>query len=180
MHVPVCLTEDAVMQLFEENRAGIAGLLKIKLGNPQLTDDIVQEARIAVYQHWREFDPDKGSFFKWASVIALRKGFAALHKQNRQKILLESPLIETMLYETERVVSETNWEQQNRALQACLRRLNGFQQRVLKLRLVQARTCADTGALTGQSPGAVRVLAHRLKLLLSQCIRQRLSEDDTL
>lgn len=122
-------------------------------------DDVASDAWLAVLQGLRRFRGGEAEFRAWLFTIARRK---LIDQQRRDQARPTSPLddspAEPLAPDTADVAAERMGT--NRVV-ALLGRLPAEQAEILLLRLVGGLDVASVARITGRSPGAVRVAAHR-------------------
>ena len=151
---------EAFAQLFETFGRLVYGILTARLPGADV-DDVAQET---FAQAWRRLptlrDPDR--FGPWIAAIARRRAVDHLRSTRAFSPLDEAPAVDGGV--------EASLEAA-RILDA-IRRLPEAYSETLVLRLVEGYSGPEIAALTGLTPGSVRVNLHRgLKLL-----RERLGE----
>ncbi|TGK28132.1 sigma-70 family RNA polymerase sigma factor [Leptospira gomenensis] len=70
--------------LYEENHRTIYHFLLKISGDPEVAEDLTQEAFLKVFTFYSKFDPERGSFTTWACSIAKNLYFKHYNKQKKE------------------------------------------------------------------------------------------------
>lgn len=76
----------------EKRLPDLRGYTRMLCGDPELADDIVQNACLKAWHARRSFDPDKGSMKAWLFTIARNEFLQYLRKQKRVECFAPSDL----------------------------------------------------------------------------------------
>jgi len=134
-----------------------------RLGVPDdQADDVVQEVLLSIHHARQTYDPTR-SFTAWLQVIAERRAIDHLRRTNRRRLReVDAPLA----YETHADPSadpSRPVEHSDGALQAerIIAGLPERQREAVKHLVLGEQSLSEAAALTGRTPGALKVNLHR-------------------
>ncbi len=135
-------------------------------------DDLASETFLQVARGLDSFEGDEGAFRSWVFVIAHRRMQDARRAATRrpQPAGVETDEALAGLRSSFDVEEEVVGGVADDRLSAALETLSGPQREVLALRVVGDLSVADTAAVMGKSPGAVKVLQHRALRALKEAL----------
>ncbi|QDV51452.1 sigma-70 family RNA polymerase sigma factor [Gimesia fumaroli] len=169
-------SQSEVARLLTQYRRALYAYIYACVRNSADADDVFQEVSIAVVESFSQLETEAG-FFPWAREIAHRRVLAHQRKSNREKPL--NPQVLSALSEaTERVENQRPLSTRREKLQECLERLPSLSRELI------ARCYNDQGESVGmvaeqfgQKVSAVYARMHRIRVILRDCISQRLQEE---
>jgi len=151
----------------------VAGYIHAALGDYHQAQDVLQQTAVALVRKFDQYDPDR-PFAAWAigvarlELLAHRRQFATDRHQFSEK------LIDQLADGYASMTPQLN--QMDTALSQCIDEMQGQSRRALELRYRQNLKPAEVAAQLGMQPGSVRVMLHRIRAALRQCIERRLGE----
>lgn len=128
-------------------------------------DDVVQETLLSVHRARHTYDPSR-SYNAWLAALASRRAIDALRQQGRRD-LRELPELEGMDYPdgADDAGEQVDQDSRARKLRQAIAELPDGQRQAVEAALKE-QSLAETSALTGRSPSALKVSLHRaLKVL---------------
>ncbi|WP_244952253.1 sigma-70 family RNA polymerase sigma factor [Roseimaritima ulvae] len=137
-------------------------------------DDVLQEVSIVLWEKFDEFRPD-GDFRAWACGIARYKVLAWLRDKGRDRLVLNSEVVEMLANES--LQAESHLEQQRLALESCFEKIPSEQRDLLAGAYRQNVKIQDVAARSGRSVGGFYQWLHRMRKLLLECIGRELAEE---
>lgn len=161
-----------VQGLFVQHLPALRGFVLSLVSDYSLVDDVVQETFLVVSAKAGEFQ--RGSNFRaWAWTIARFKVLQALQKIPKTEQRLSDEVIES-LCATE---ASEDWpaEEQLRQLAACLGELAPKARLAVELRYQQAHKPPEIARRMGWTVDAVHVALSRARVVLRNCVQQRLA-----
>ena len=108
------------VQLLTENQTRLYGYVYSLLGDDNRTADVLQETNLTLWRKIGEFDPHK-PFLPWAFAFARFQVMAHLRDHQRDRLLLDADLAETLSQEAERQVNQIDLVRA--ALRPCMQAL---------------------------------------------------------
>lgn len=148
----------------------IESFIRALVPDAHLVEDVVQEVYIVVSRKYSEF-ADGTQFGAWVREIARRTALSQLRKAGRAAAL-EPETLDAMEASFEREPSA--WEDEKRALRACVESLPEESVRLLDSRYVDEAPLAVIAARVGRSVDGVKALLRRLRQKLAECAAARL------
>jgi RNA polymerase sigma-70 factor (ECF subfamily) len=155
----------------------LQGFILPLVGCLSAAQDVVQEAAIAVWERFDQYDPAR-PFLPWAMGIARNKAMMYLRRQRRY-IFLSDELVQRLAEEAAN--QESLAEQRHQALQSCLAKLTDDDRG-----LVRARYGGDARSLqelADTSRRDLKSLYRRLALVrrqLRDCVNHVLATGDAI
>ena len=120
-----------------------------------------------------EFCADK-SFWAWASGIARMKVLSYFRDCQRNRLIFDDALVESLALAAERVSEEGDLRGSN--LRDCLEKLPADKRELLVNRYVAKTSISALARQIGRSNAAVSMLLHRLREILLKCIQGKMGE----
>jgi RNA polymerase sigma-70 factor, ECF subfamily len=159
------------MRLFVQHEPQILRAIMVLV--PQVADarDVLQETSVMLWQQFSAYDPQR-PFVNWALGYArnfIRRHFRALERGKR----ISDVAIEVLLTASEKRAELL--DQRADALATCLRRLPCESREILEGYYYQQQTVQDLSSRYAKSVEAIYKIIQRLRLVLLDCINQRLS-----
>jgi RNA polymerase sigma-70 factor (ECF subfamily) len=158
--------------LWTEAQPVVSAYILSLVRNFHAAEDILQQVAIVLVREFEKYDCGR-PFLPWALGIA--KNVAL--KQRREMTRDTSCLLDTALLDQLQVGFEESanaWAPLREALQICLTRQQKRMLEVLRWRYGFDLKPQEVANRMGLNPGAVRVMLHRARTALRQCIEQRL------
>jgi RNA polymerase sigma-70 factor (ECF subfamily) len=134
-------------------------------------DDIVQDAVVALWKRFDDYDPER-PFFPWACRFAFLQVLKHRQKIARSRLVFNEDLVDKLAkdYETEHPALVARRD----ALQGCLKKLPSQDRELISTRYGSGDTIRAMARRTG---GSVHKLYHsleRIRKLLMKCVNQTL------
>ena len=141
--------------------------------DPFLAEDTFSDLTLEIARSWDRYDRQR-PFGNWARGVARRVALANLRKQNRQAILLDEEILESVAAEIDSRGSEAELEVHKQALRNCVGRLSATNQELVKLRYFQNQSYTEISQSSGRTVGALYVVFNRIHSALAQCVERGL------
>ncbi len=163
---------EQLARLWTESQPVVASYILSLVRDFHSAEDLLQQVAVVLV---REFDKyDRGRpFLPWALGIA--RNVALKSRREMAKDL--NRLLDTELLDQIQVGFEENmsdWTALRQALQICLQKQQQRMLEVLRWRYVFDLKPQEVAARMGVTSGAVRVMLHRARSALRECIQHRL------
>ncbi|HEY2762051.1 MAG TPA: sigma-70 family RNA polymerase sigma factor [Pirellulales bacterium] len=138
-----------------------------------LAEDILQQVAVILVREFEKYDPAR-PFLPWSLGIAKNVVLKSRRDMARDSSrLLDSELVDRLQAAFEQDLEV--WGSLRQALHACLQQQKGRLQEALQWRYSQDLKPQSIAEKMGTTAGAVRVMLHRARAVLRECIRRRLS-----
>jgi RNA polymerase sigma-70 factor (ECF subfamily) len=136
-------------------------------------EEIVQEVAVSAFRS-RENWAEGTNFTAWCIGIArnlLRMRWRTLARDRH--VLGDPDLMERLAVAHAEI--EDAWAEERPALAACLRTMTGRSRELVVWHYYEGRSVDDIAALARLAPSHIRVLLHRIRAALRECIRRRIA-----
>ncbi len=153
---------DAIAAVYLEVGPGLRGFLRRRVGHGEVADDLVEQTFVELLEGCGRFRGDGRSLRAWL-YRAARNNLNDWWKRadrrsdheltSRRASSLADPAPDPGMRATDAVLDP--------GLEAGLAELTAEQREVLELRVVAGLTVDEVAAITGRTPGAVKLLQHR-------------------
>ncbi len=157
-----------------ENQTRLYGYIYSLLGDHSKTADVVQETNLVLWRKLDEFQT-QASFLPWAFAIARFQVLAHLRDQNRDRVLLDAELVESMSHDIERHSEKI--ESMREALRQCLQSLTEKNRQLIEFRYFHCQSIQELAGATNRSESAMKVALMRIRRQLTECVRKRLATE---
>jgi RNA polymerase sigma-70 factor (ECF subfamily) len=153
----------------------VHSLLVARLGDRMAVDDVAQEVALAAFQRLESYD-DTRSFTAWALGIAHHKAtdWLRLHGP-RRLVITDEQALATLI----QVGADMERELHDRefALHGCLEVLQGRARDVIHLFYIEEKSVHDISSALEMSVSHVKVMLHRVREALRDCVGKRLASE---
>ena len=159
-------------KLWADAQPAVSGFVRGAISDLATVDDIMQDVALALYSGFADYDPAR-PFVAWALGIAKHKVHDRWRTTARSRQVAHDPeLLEALTQVSDEMAGEL--DEQRRALQECLRQVEGRPWDLLQLHYVEGKQPRDIASDLGLEAGHVRVLLNRVRTALRQCVDRRL------
>ncbi len=126
--------------------------------DPQLAEDIAQEAFVEVWRKAATFDPDKGSVKSWILTIAHRRAVDRVRREQTQRDRLAAQHVETEAVsgEQEQVVDAMETEWQSQRVREAVNHLSDKQREAIELAYYGGLTQQEVSETLGVPLGTAK------------------------
>lgn len=166
---------DQFLRLFVEHEEGLRLFVRSLLFSHDESREVMQDVAVVL---WRKFDPslDSLSFRRWAFGVARMEVLSFRRDRARDRHCFGREVDELL---SEAVMEQADsMERELRALEACLKKLPDPQRRLVE-KVYAPRVRIDEYADSiGVTAMALYKKLHRIRLLLMECTRTTLAEED--
>lgn len=162
------------IQLLTENQNRLYGYIFSLVGDRSQAADVLQETNVVLWRKIEEFDLRK-PFLPWAFTIARYQVLANLRDRKRDRVLLDSELVESISSEAESKAGQI--ESVRDALGRCLERLDPSNRKLIESRYFEAKPLDEMAQDSSRSTGSIKVALLRIRKRLAECIQQRLAAE---
>lgn len=140
--------KNALYALYDKYSGALYGVVLRMCRDKELSEDLLQEIFVTIWEKIDQFDPDKGKFYTWAYRIARNKTLNALRKTD--------PLIQkediSVYNDIEQEESGPNYE----ALNGVIKKLEVHHQKVIELVYFKGYTHREAHKLMGVPLGTFK------------------------
>ena len=163
--------KEAFGQLYELYVERIYNYVYYRVGNEADAEDLTSKIFYRALQHIGRYE-DKGvPFSAWLYRIA-RNLVANWYRDQSRRTIISLDDIAQWQFSGEGPELSAEWEENQEALLAAIRRLPTERQEMLILKFVDRQSNAEIGRIMGRSEGAIKSLYHRTLLSLREELAQ--------
>jgi RNA polymerase sigma-70 factor, ECF subfamily len=130
--------------------------LRVVVGK-EVAEDVASQVWVEVVAGAASFRGDEAAFRRWVFATARRRGLDHRRRWWQRSVVLRPP----GAYELDRPVFDAPMDEAEAAALARVRQLPAVQAEVVLLRVLGGFSAEEVAAITGRSPGSVRVIQHR-------------------
>ena len=162
------------VRLLTEHQTRLYGYVFSLVGDHSRAADGVQEVNLVLWRKVHEFDTTK-PFLPWAFAIARFQVLAHLRNHQRDRLLLDAEVVDTLSDEVERQSNQL--EPVRTALRTCLQRLTPNNRELIEHRYLRSMSIADVATSTNRTVTAIKVALLRIRRQLAECVEKRLAAE---
>lgn len=165
-----------VQEMLRDGGRELAAFVRMLVGGGDRAEDLYQETCLEIWRSRERFESG-ADFGRWARGVARNVVLRACRSRGGAPTTPFGPEVVEQLAEAweERLDGPTEREV---ALRACLDELSAPHQQLMDLAYREERSHAEVAASTGRTTGSVKVLLHRIRKKLMDCVNRRLREGD--
>ncbi len=168
--------EDKFLEMLSAEKRRILRFSQIYAHSPEDREDLFQEIIFQLWRSWPAFKGDS-AVSSWIYKIALRVAirFSTRNRKRRQpQVALDG--IQRKFIHREASYADAEQQELLRLLRKCISTLNDMERLIVALYL-EDLPYRDISEILGISENLVAVKMKRLKLKLSNCIKERTDEE---
>lgn len=160
------------VKLLAEHERRLQHYVRVLLPNPSAADDVLQESKIAMWQHFDKFEIGS-NFNAWAHrfvfnrVLAYRK----TKKRYNDHFILSDDFYEMISEQVES--NEDEVESKIDHLKVCLEKLPAQQKSLMKLRYFEEASIESIAEKIGKKLDATYRSISRIRVTLRECVNQQ-------
>lgn len=170
----VCTLTEGLVQY----RGMLFGFIYSLVRDVSVAEEIFQEVAVVAMEKERKADEVIREPAAWLKEVVRRLVQAGFRTRQGRLITLDTEYLEQVSLgfeaETENDFHHTKLD----ALGNCLGRINAQHRELLQRRYADGESYDDIARDVHRSPGALRVLVHRLQRHLADCVEHRLAEEE--
>ncbi|MEQ8211309.1 MAG: sigma-70 family RNA polymerase sigma factor [Lacipirellulaceae bacterium] len=140
--------------------------------DPEGARDLLQETNLVLWRKAKDFQPGT-SFEAWACKIAYYEVLTERRKRGRDRHMFSEAVVSLLASEAEPKLAQL--DERSLALDECLGQLHPRQRQQLLERYSPGGSVKALAEATGTTQGAVATTLYRIRNLLSDCIKSKLS-----
>lgn len=159
--------------LWADAQPKVAGFVGAFIHNYNDAQDIVQEVAKAAVESIHSYDLDK-PFGPWILGVARFKVIDHLRKNGKDRHVFDSDAINHLAGAYAK--KDDQLDDMKSALADCMQGLSKRDRKALNLRYVDDAKPAEVADELRINPGTARVLLHRIRQALAQCVERKLAE----
>lgn len=161
--------QEVFVRQLTENQNRLYGYVYSLLGDHSKASDVVQETNMVLWRKIADFEIDK-PFLPWAFAVARFQVLAHLRDSERDRLLLDEELAETMSVQLQSHATQV--EGLRESLRPCLQRLTPEHRRLVEHRYFKSMQVADVAKAFGHTTSSVKVTLLRIRRQLAECMQR--------
>jgi RNA polymerase sigma-70 factor, ECF subfamily len=161
--------------LWEQARPAVFAYLTATVYDFHRAEDLLQEVAVAIAGQFHAYDRDR-SFLAWAIGIARNRVLLYFREQARDRRHFSEATFQLLAEAAEQFPQEEGGPKRE-ALRHCLEKTTGRRRRVLDLRYTGGLSIADIAARLDMSNSAVKIMLHRVRAAIEECIQRRIAQE---
>ncbi len=166
---------DEFVELFAKSQQKLYVYIVSMIFNSTDAYDVLQDTNLALWQRFDDFE--RGSnFFAWASEVARYRALRYRQHQKTRRETFNDEVLASLAIE----VADKDEELQAARLQAltdCLQKLPAKDREIVDGRYSPEATLRALAKQVGRSENALTQALRRIRRVLAECTRQRLSQE---
>lgn len=135
-------------------------------------DEVLQETNVVMLSKWTQFEPGT-NFLAWCRAIARLEVFRFRRSRHHRMYLLGDDVAELLADEMEEQASDL--EQRRDALAECISKLRAPDQELIRRRYSVGSTGDNVAQQLGRPANSVYQSLGRIRRVLLECIRRRMT-----
>lgn len=160
------------LRLFLAAESSLRGYILTHVRDFEVAEDLLQQTALILWQKFEQYDARR-PFVAWALGVARLEILNATRRPRTVRSLVEGDLDGLIVGEYLRLESELPRRRQ--LLRVCLKQLPGSMTEAVRLRYEQGSSLEQIAGQLGKSLSAVKVILHRARLSLLECVRLKVS-----
>ncbi len=161
--------------LWSKHQRTVLAYLVTLVGDPNDAEDLLQETAMVLWRKRGSFD-GRSQFTSWACGVARLEALTFLRRRAKMGQAFSDELFEHLADRLEDRLEKqpTLVEDRRRALQECLKQLDGKQHALLRLRYYEGISAATIAKRLSATADTIHGKLKRLRAKLASCIDYRL------
>jgi RNA polymerase sigma-70 factor (ECF subfamily) len=159
-------------ELWQLARPAVEAFLASLVNDHAAVDDLTQEVVLAVYQQIDRYDAQR-AFTPWVIAIARNKAYEFLRRRSARQRVMSQESVDRLADAAISLEPELGVREQ--ALDACMEELPERSRRLLRQHYGEDRDLASIAEQNRLSLANVKVILHRIRTALRNCIEKRLA-----
>lgn len=164
---------EAFIRAFTQSQRALYLYVLPLVGNSSDADEVLQETNLVIWAKWNQFTQGT-NFLAWARAIARLEVFRFRRSRHQKIALLQDSLLEMVAQRAEVVSDETELRQE--ALTRCVAQLRAKDRELIRMRYQTGSNGDQVAQQLGRPPNSVYQSLSRIRRVLVECVRHRLSE----
>lgn len=156
-------------------RRMLCGFIYSLVRDVLVTEEIFQEVAVVAMEKDRRGDEEIREPVRWLRETARRIVQAGFRTSQGRMVTVDQQYLEQVADVFEAETSTELYRARLTAMEYCLKRVSSEKRDVLHRHYVQGESYDAIGAELQRSPGALRVLVHRVVQQLGTCVKERLA-----
>ncbi|MDB4459042.1 sigma-70 family RNA polymerase sigma factor [bacterium] len=167
---------ERLTRLWLEAEPGVRAFVFASISSFADAEDVVQKVALNIARRFNEYD-EKRSFQAWALWLAKSRVIDHYRVQGREKLVFSEPLLDQLAQSL--VTRQKHQSDRAAAMEQCIEKLPDKSRKLLELRYEDGASAEEMAESLNSSAGSVRVMLHRIRNILEECIRSQTGKGET-
>ncbi|MEM7010986.1 MAG: sigma-70 family RNA polymerase sigma factor [Verrucomicrobiota bacterium] len=137
-------------------------------------EDVVQKVALTVARRFDEYDTER-SFEAWALWLAKSRVIDHYRVSGREKLVFSDELMDQ--FANSLIARQAEQSERSVALEQCVEKLPDKSRQLLELRYEDGASAEAMAEALNSSAGSIRVMLHRIRNLLADCVQSELRKE---
>jgi RNA polymerase sigma-70 factor, ECF subfamily len=160
---------DEFLELITSCQSRLFGYLYSLLHNMEDTEDVLQQAVLAMWRRFDEYDRSR-NFFSWARQFAKFSALTHIRAKRRDRVVFSDDLVLMMVENAALPANDGFLESYHDALLRCMDRLSAADRDLLELCYFEQCSITKAAAKLGRSSQSTCNSLRRIRIALFDCI----------
>ena len=160
---------DAFQRLYDATSAKLFGVIVRILKEREISEDILQEAYVRIWDNAAKFDPDRASPITWMATIARNRAIDEARRRT-PKVEADESVLERIADPTPSPARQVEAREQVRRLDACLKELEDDRASMVRLAYLDGLSRQELADRFSQPIGTVKTWLRRSVQQLQDCM----------
>jgi RNA polymerase sigma-70 factor (ECF subfamily) len=160
--------------LFARHEGDLYRYVLTLLPVPSDAEDVVQEAAVALWQHFDGYDPER-PFLPWACRFAYHQVLNFRRRRKNHRRIFSDAVVEALAVEWPAEATTANARLE--ALERCLGKLSARDYELVRLRYATDEEVATLAERMGQTSNTLYKALQRIRRMLLDCVNRTLTAE---
>ena len=167
-------TRERLARLWIEAEPAVRAFVFASISSFSDAEDVVQKVALTVARRFDEYDAER-SFKAWALWLAKSRVIDHYRVSGREKLVFSEQLMDQ--FADSLITRQSEQSARVVALESCVEKLPDKSRQLLELRYEDGASAEAMAETLNSSAGSVRVMLHRIRNLLAECIQMELRKE---
>lgn len=165
---------EQLARLWAESETAVQAYVFAAIQGFQDAEDVVQQVAVTAARRFDEYDPAR-PFVAWVLWLAKARIVDHYRRQGRSRLVFSNLLLDQI---AESLVRRQPRESARAAaLERCIGKLPEKSRRLMAMRYADDASMETIAMAIESTAGAVRVMLHRIRAVLAECVRAELAKE---
>ncbi|MDA9924330.1 sigma-70 family RNA polymerase sigma factor [Verrucomicrobiales bacterium] len=165
---------ERLARLWIEGEPAVRAFVYASVSSFTDAEDVLQKVALTVARRFDEYDPER-SFEAWALWLAKSRVIDHYRVSGREKLVFSEQLMDQ--FADSLIARHSEQSARAVALETCVEKLPDKSRQLLELRYEDGASAEAMAEALRSTAGSVRVMLHRVRNLLAECIQTELRKE---
>jgi RNA polymerase sigma-70 factor (ECF subfamily) len=170
-------SQQSLASLWEQSRPAVFAYLTASVYDFHRAEDLLQEVAVAIASQFHSYDATR-PFLAWAMGIARNRTLLYFREEARARRHFSEGTLQ-LLDAAAQQLDPAEGREKRDALRQCLKHINGRRRRALEMRYSGGLKVAEIAVQLSVTGNAVKILLHRVRASLEECMKRRLAKEES-